>query len=163
MAVAGALLVTLLTAAPALADTIVLPPPGAGAAQDLAVVCNSVVGATPDRCKKSKVPGPVVNDEVVLVGLDGGGRPAKVELEQRLVLTKVGDYVVRERGPARSAVGLVPGSDPPNTKFGAVVWQGFTPGNRKLGARLTLDAGLEAARLPLGVTITYDGGAAAGP
>jgi hypothetical protein len=153
-----ALTVVGLSAGPAYAGTIDLPAPAAARAQELALVCNSAVGATPERCKKSAVPGPVVNDEVVLVGLDGTGTPAQVDLEQRLLLTKVGDYVVRERGPARSAVGLVPGSDPPNTKLGAVVFQGFTPGNRKLGARLTLDAGLESGRLPLGVTVSFDDG-----
>jgi hypothetical protein len=140
-----------------------LPAPAAARAQELALVCNRAVGATPERCKASRVPGPVVNDEVVLVGLDATGTPSQVLLEQRLVLTKVGDYVIRERGPARSAVGLVAGSDPPNTKLGAVVFQGFTPGDRKLGARLTLDAGLEAARLPLAVSLSFEpAGAASG-
>ncbi|GAC1445214.1 MAG: hypothetical protein NVSMB55_25020 [Mycobacteriales bacterium] len=150
--------VLLLGAVPAVAATIDLPRPGAALAQQLALVCNAAVGATPERCKKSSVPGPVVNDEVVLVGLDGAGTPVQVLLEQRLTLTKLGDYVIRERGPARSAVGLLPDSDPPNTKLGAVVFQGFTPGNRRLAARLTLDAGLEGPRLPLAVTVTYDGG-----
>src|SRR4051812_32707506 len=115
-------------AAPATAGagSIDLPAPGAARAQELALVCNPAVGATPERCKKSKVPGPVVNHEIVLVGLDGSGTPVRVQLEQRLVLTKVGDYVIRERGPARSAVGLIADSDPPNTKLGAVVFQGFT-------------------------------------
>jgi hypothetical protein len=139
------------------AGSIDLPTPGAARAQELDLVCNPLVGGLPERCKKSSVPGPVVNDEIVLVGLGGDGRPARVLVEQRLVLTKVGDYVIRERGPARSAVPLVKDSDPPNTKFGAVVYQGFTPGNRKLGARLTLDAGLEEARVPLAVTVTFDG------
>jgi hypothetical protein len=144
---------------PSYADTTIeLPRSGAALAQELALVCNKAVGGLPERCKKSSVPGPVVNDEVVLVGLSGAGRPSRVLVEQRLVLTKVGDYVIRERGPARSAVPLVADSDPPNTKFGAVVYQGFTPGNRKLGARLTLDTGLEELRLPLGISITFDGG-----
>lgn len=155
----GAAVSLALLAAPAYGDgPVSLPEPGAARAQELALVCNKVVGGTPERCKKSSVPGPVVNDEKVLVGLGGDGTPVRVLLEQRLVLTKVGDYVIRERGPARSAVGLVADSDPPNTKLGAVVYQGFTPGNRRLGARLTLDPGLEAPRLPLGVTVTYDAG-----
>lgn len=64
-----------------------------------------------------------------------------------------GDYQVRERGPARSARSLSD-LDPPITKFGAVVWQGFSPGSRELAARLVLDPLLEAPRLPLGVTTT---------
>jgi hypothetical protein len=143
---------------PSYADSpIDLPQPGAALAQELELVCNPLVGGLPERCKKSSVPGPVVNDEVVLVGVSGTGAATRVQLEQRLLLTKVGDYVIRERGPARSAVPLVKDSDPPNTKFGAVVYQGFTPGNRKLGARLTLDTGLEEPRLPLSVSITFAG------
>lgn len=160
-AVAGALAL-LLGPPPALADgraAIELPTPGAALAQDTAGLC-AAVGCTADRLKTSKVPGPVVNDELVLVGLDGAGTPERVQLEQRLLLTKVGDYVIRERGPARAATPLVADSDPPNTKLGAVVWQGFTPGDRRLGARLTLDAGLEAGRLPLAVAVAFvpDGG-----
>lgn len=158
-AVTGALLAVISLSAPSrAAGSIELPTPEAALAQELDLVCNPLVGGLPERCKKSSVPGPVVNDEVVVVGVDGDGHAARVMVEQRLLLTKVGDYVIRERGPARAAVPLVPDSDPPNTKFGAVVYQGFTPGNRKLGARLTLDAGLEEARLPLAVSVTYDGG-----
>ena len=156
---AFALLAVLAVSTPSYADaTIELTTPEAALAQELDLVCNPVVGGLPERCKKSSVPGPVVNDEVVLVGVGGAGRVSRVLVEQRLVLTKVGDYVIRERGPARAAVALVKDTDPPNTKFGAVVYQGFTPGNRRLGARLTLDAGLEEARLPLAVAVTYDGG-----
>lgn len=162
-AVAGALVAVVAVAVPSYAGDIVLPEPAAARAQELSLICNPLVGATPERCKRSSVPGPVVNDETVLVGLDGAGNPSRVQVEQRLLLTKVGDYVIRERGPARSAVGLVADSDPPNTKLGAVVFQGFTPGNRRLGARLTLDAGLEGPRLPLAIAVTYDGGSAPMP
>ncbi|MDT7538310.1 MAG: hypothetical protein QOI82_1895 [Actinomycetota bacterium] len=156
-AVVGALFAVLAISLPAYAESsIELPRPGAALAQELQLVCNPLVGGLPERCKKSAVPGPVVNDEVVLVGVAGSGAASRVQLEQRLLLTKVGDYVIRERGPARSAVPLVKDSDPPNTKFGAVVYQGFTPGNRKLGARLSLDTGLEEPRLPLGVSVTFD-------
>ena len=141
-------------AAPASAEELPLPTPGAARAQQVDALCTAA-GGLPDRCRASVVPGDVRNDEVVLVGLDGSGVPAKVELEQRLVLRGTGDYAIRERGPARAAVPLNPGEDPPNTKFGAVVWQGFTPGDRRLGARLTLDAGLEAARLPMTVTVGF--------
>lgn len=114
------------------------------------------VGARPDRVLVSVVPGPVVNDEQVLVGLTGDGQVQTVRLEQRLRLTGTGDYQVRERGPARAAEPL--GDEPPPvTKFGAVVWQGFSPGERELAALLTLDPMLEAARLPLQATVSKDG------
>ena len=142
----------LLCAAPAAA--LELPSPAEQRAQDLALL--KEVGARADRVLVSVVPGPVVNDEVVLVGLGGGGVPQQVLVEQRLVLTGEGDYQVRERGPARASEAL--GDEPPPvTKFGAVVWQGFSPGSRELAARLTLDPVLEAPRLPLQVTASYEG------
>lgn len=155
-AMAVVVLVTSLLAhtAPAAADEIALPSPQAARAQEVTALC-AAAGGLPDRCRPSVVPGDVRNDELVLVGLDGQGRTARVLLEQRLVLQGVGDYAIRERGPARAAVALTKGDDPPNTKFGAVVWQGFTPGDRRLGARLTLDAGIEAARLPMTVDVTF--------
>lgn len=112
------------------------------------------LGAPPDRLLPSRVPGPVVDDEVVRVGLGGDGTVRTVALDQRLRLTGTGDYQVRERGPARSATPL--GSEPPPvTRRGAVVWQGFSPGRRDLGARLVLDPVLEAPRLPLKVALTF--------
>jgi hypothetical protein len=160
-AVVGAVLLVPLLAAPAAADELVLPAPQARTAQEVTALCQAA-GGLPDRCRPSQVPGDVRNDEVVLVAMGGDGRPVRVQLEQRLVLQGVGDYAIRERGPARAAVPLTAGEDPPNTKFGAVVWQGFTPGDRRLGARLTLDAGLEAERLPMAVTVTFTP-AAGGP
>ena len=131
-----------------------LPSPAEQRAQDLTLL--KEVGARADRVLVSVVPGPVVNDERVLVGLDGGGGVQRVVVEQRLQLTGEGDYQVRERGPARASEAL--GDEPaPVTKFGAVVWQGFSPGTRELAARLTLDPVLEAARLPLRITASYDG------
>jgi hypothetical protein len=142
----------LLAAGPAAA--LELPSPEDQRAQDLTLL--QEVGARADRVLVSVVPGPVVNDEVVLVRLDGSGEPQQVQVEQRLVLTGTGDYQVRERGPARASESL--GDEPaPVTKFGAVVWQGFSPGSRELAARLTLDPVLEAARLPMRVTASYDG------
>jgi hypothetical protein len=141
-----------LSSGPAAADPLVLPPPLADDAQSTAL-CGAV-GSRPDRCLTSTVPGPVRNDEVVLVGLGGDGTPAVVELEQRLRITGTGDYAVRERGPARQARSLGE-LDPPVTKLGAVVWQGFSPGSRDLAALLRLDAGLEAVRLPLSARLTW--------
>lgn len=148
----AAALALLLGAAPAAA--LDLPSPAEQRAQDLALL--KQVGARADRVLVSVVPGPVVNDEVVLVGLGGGGVPLRVLVEQRLRLSGEGDYQVRERGPARASEAL--GDEPPPvTKFGAVVWQGFSPGSRELAARLTLDPVLEAPRLPLQVTASYEG------
>lgn len=151
-AVCLAVLTAVCPAGPAVA--VALPSPAEQRAQDLSLL--QEVGARADRVLVSTVPGPVVNDEVVLVALSGSGRPERVQLEQRLSLSGTGDYTVRERGPARASEPL--GDEPPPvTKFGAVVWQGFSPGARELAARLTLDPVLEAARLPLEVAVSAAG------
>lgn len=150
------LLATLLTgvlAGPALADTVELPTPAAAKVQQDDLIAS--VGGRPDRLLQSDVPGPVVNDEVVRVGLAADGGVQDVTLDQRLQLTGEGDYAVRERGPARSATSL--GDEPPPvTRLGGVVWQGFSPGRRDLAARLVLDPVLEAARLPLEVALSFN-------
>jgi hypothetical protein len=141
-------------------DRIELPTPEAARVQQSNLIV--AVGGRPDRLLKSDVPGPVINDETVRVGVGGDGTVRTVTADQRLQLTGEGDYAIRERGPARSAVSLSQ-EPPPVTRRGAVVWQGFSPGRRDLGARLTLDPLIEAQHLPLTVTVTFTraGGAAA--
>jgi DNA-binding MarR family transcriptional regulator len=121
----------------AAADEIELPT--SDAAQLAATeILKQLPNFRPDRLLASDVPGPVVNDEVVHVGIAGDGSVRRVLLDQRLELKGTGDYAVRERGPAREARSLT--EDPaPITRKGGVVWQGFSPGSRDLAARLLLD------------------------
>jgi hypothetical protein len=108
----------------------------------------------PDRLRTSTVPGHVNDHEDVRVALGPTGVPTSVVDTQRLVIHGAGNYIVRELGPAREAVGLG-GTVPPVLELGTVVWQGFSPGTRALSARLTLDPGIEAARLPLSVRFDF--------
>ncbi|MDQ1696028.1 MAG: hypothetical protein QOJ03_1381, partial [Frankiaceae bacterium] len=112
------------------------------------------LGLRKDRLLKSVVPGPVRDEEDVTVAVGPTGAPADVTDVQRLVINHAGNYIVRELGPARAAVGLG-GTLPPVLELGTVVWQGFSPGRRVLAARLTLDAGIEAARLPMRVSLAF--------
>jgi len=139
-------------ASQAYADTVRLPTPEAARVQQQQLI--SAVGGQVDRLLMSDVPGPVVNNELVRVGLGGDGRVVSVTADQRLSLSGEGDYAIRERGPARSATSLS-SEPPPVTRRGAVVWQGFSPGRRDLAARLTLDPLLEKPHLPLAVAITF--------
>ncbi|MGZ6804836.1 MAG: hypothetical protein ACXVFU_17490 [Nocardioidaceae bacterium] len=138
--------------AAALADSIELPTPEAARVAQSNLIL--AVGGRPDRLLRSDVPGRVVNDETVLVGLGGDGGVRTVEADQRLQLEGEGDYSVRERGPARSARSLT-AEPPPVTQRGAVVWQGFSPGRRDLAARLVLDPLIEAPHLPLTVRVSF--------
>ena len=137
--------------------TVLLPTPEAARVQEaklLLAVQQAQNAFRPDRLKPSVVPGPVRNDEHLLVGVGGDGTVRTVSIEQRLDVEGVGDYAIRERGPAREATAL--GTErPPLTQKGAVVWQGFTPGHRSLAARLRLDPALEAEHLPLRVAVTF--------
>jgi hypothetical protein len=156
-------LVALLLLVPgtAAADTIELPTSDAAQLAATAIL-KLLPNFRPDRLLPSDVPGAVVNDEVVRVGVAGDGAVRRVVLEQRLRLQGTGDYAVRERGPAREATSL--STDPaPVTRRGAVVWQGFSPGSRDLAARLLLDPQIEAVHLPLGVTASFTAGGATRP
>ena len=108
----------------------------------------------PDRLLKSQVPGRALDREAVRVSLGPSGAPETVTDTQHLVINGAGNYIVRELGPAREAVGLGD-TVPPVLELGTVVWQGFSPGQRALAARLTLDPGIEAARLPMSVRFAF--------
>jgi len=152
----GVVLGVLSAAAPAHADAVTLPTPED--AQQNSAALLGAVGSTTDRLAHSAVPGLVVNDESVLVGLAGDGGVERVQLDQRLRLSGGGQFVVRERGPARSATSL--NQEPaPVTRLGAVVWQGFVDPSRprQLAARLTLDPLIEAVHLPLAVAVSFTG------
>jgi hypothetical protein len=119
-----------------------------------AALAIQVPGTLPDRLRVSRAPGPVDSTDAVTVALDPTGKPTRVEVVQRLRITGTGDYGIYERGPARRADAL-DDTSPPVAKLGTVVWQGFSPGRRDLAARLTLDPGIEALRLPLGVRLGF--------
>ena len=112
------------------------------------------LGLRKDRLLTSVVPGPVTNTEALTVAIGPTGAPAVVKDVQQLKISAAGNYIVRELGPARKAVGLGD-TVPPVLELGQVVWQGFSPGTRTLRAELTLDPGIEAARLPMGVRIDF--------
>jgi hypothetical protein len=112
------------------------------------------IGLRPDRRLVSSVPGDVRTTEDVGVAVDGQGKPATVTLDEHLRLSGTGNYLIYERGPAREARPLGD-SLSPVLKLGTVIWQGFSPGSRELAARLQLDPTLEAERLPLRVTLSF--------
>jgi len=123
------------------------------------IKCLAIIGqARKDRCRTSKVPGAVDDTEAVTVGVGPNGDPAVVTDRQQLTVHGAGNYLIYELGPARKADGLNEFSLP-NTEFGQVVWQGFSPGTqpRVLAALLTLDAGIEANRLPMALRIDFTG------
>src|SRR5439155_22352693 len=127
-------------ASPAHADTIELPSPQSEQLDGFELL--GILGVSRDRLPAATVPGSVTNDELVNVEIAGDGSIERVREQQRIGLTGEGDYYIREAGPARSVIAL--GDEPPLLHFGDIVWQGFSPGSRQLGAELTLDPRIES-------------------
>ena len=101
----------------------------------------------------------MTSDQKVLVGIDTTGKPVSLHVVQRLELPKLGDYTFSVPGPI-SDVEAAPGSDSqPGLRRDAILWSGFSAGNKTLAARATLRAGEAASSLPLRVSLERDAGA----
>jgi len=99
---------------------------------------------------------PIRSTERVAVGIDDRGNVVSVRATQRLVVSRVGDYRLTVPAPVTDVV-VVPGSESsPGLRHGAILWAGFSPGNRVLAATATLDPDEAAKVLPLRVNISDD-------
>jgi hypothetical protein len=159
LAQAAAVIAAVLLSSPSAADSIDLPRPQSEQLNGFELF--EMLGMSRDRLPASTVPGSVTNNERVNVTVAGDGSVQQVRDQQQIELTGEGDYHVREAGPARSAVALG-GDEPPVLDLGDIVWQGFSPGYRQLGADLTLDPHIESAHLPLRVALSFAAAAGRG-
>lgn len=118
--------------------------------------CVAIIGqARKDRCRTSTVPSTVDDTELVTVGVGPDGVPVVVTDRQHLVVHGPGTFLIYELGPARKADGLNDSSNP-QAQLGQVVWQGFAAtALRPLDGLLTLDAGIEANRVPMSVRVEF--------
>jgi hypothetical protein len=97
---------------------------------------------------------PIDSREVLDVGIDRDGRVVAVQATQRLEIHRPGDYRLTVPAPAED-VEAAPGSESsPGLRPGAILWQGFSPGNRVLAARATLDPARAREALPLRVELS---------
>jgi hypothetical protein len=91
----------------------------------------------------------VANEQEVLVDLAPDGRVVRVRVRQRLTLSGLGDYFFQVAAPVRDVRSLPGSQAEPGLRRGAVLWQGFSPGERVLAAELELDPRSAARALPL--------------
>ena len=105
-------------------------------------------------CIETRIPGTTSDDEQVTVSIGTDGTPAAVRDVQRLVIQGLGDFEFKVPGPALDVQGLPGSDDQPGLRKGAVLWQGFSPGVKHLGAALQLHPDLESARLPLATVLS---------
>ncbi|MEA2434987.1 MAG: hypothetical protein QOG54_2444 [Actinomycetota bacterium] len=112
-------------------------------------------GRGPERV----LPGPVTDEEKILVALEPDGTPSSVIAVQSLDIEGVGDYFFKIPGPVRDVQPLAGSTGQPGLRSKSVVWQGFSNGEEHLAARLTLDPSEESDRLPIDATLdaTVDG------
>lgn len=97
---------------------------------------------------------PIRSGAVVDVGVDSQGQVVAVDATQRLVVTRIGDYRLTVPAPAQNAVAAGGSDSTPGLRQGAVLWSGFSPGNRVLAANVTLDPKAAAPLLPMRVEVT---------
>lgn len=114
--------------------------------------------------EERQFPGRVADTEIVHVDLDTDGAVAAIQVTQRLTLSGLGDFSFRIPGPVANLEPLPEAQSAPGLRRGSVIWQGFSPGERVLGARMDLYPEVEAAHLPLRIELSLTvGGAPARP
>jgi hypothetical protein len=92
-----------------------------------------------------------------VVGLEDDGSAATVEVTQRIVISRKGDFFFIIPAPATS-VSAAPGGDAqPGLRDVGIVWQGFSAGHRVLAATARLSLTEAEAGLPLSVSVRPEG------
>jgi len=99
----------------------------------------------------------VPNTERVVVGLDEDGTPNSVRVQQTLVLKRLGDYVFAIAAPVESVLPGPGTGSPPGRRTNQILWQGFSPGIRKLSAVADLRVAESAPFLPVKVHVEKGG------
>jgi hypothetical protein len=93
------------------------------------------------------------NRERVVVGLDEDGTPNSIRVQQTIVLNRLGDYIFAVAAPVRTVL-PGPGTEtPPGQRRNQILWQGFSPGTRKLSALADLRVEESAPLLPVKVRV----------
>jgi hypothetical protein len=101
----------------------------------------------------------MTSDERVLVGIDATGKPTSIDVVQRLQLRKLGDYSFAIPGPIADVEAAAGSESEPGLRRDAILWAGFSSGNKTLAARATLRVAPASAVLPLRLTLSREDGA----
>ena len=99
----------------------------------------------------------IASTDRVLVGVDPSGRPVRVHVRQRLLVSGKGDYQFAIGGPITD-VRAAPGTQSePGLRVDQVLWAGFSPGRKVLAADVTLRAPRVAQFLPVRLRVRREG------
>jgi len=102
---------------------------------------------------ETRFPGRLSSTQYVIVSVDSAGRPFRVVDVDRIHIEEKGDYSFAIAAPAEDVRPAAGSASDPGLRTGAVVWQGFSPGRRLLGAAITLRPGTAVPDLPLRIEI----------
>ena len=93
------------------------------------------------------------NRERVVVGLDEDGAPNSIRVQQTTVLKRLGDYVFAIPAPVKTVLPGPGTQSPPGQLTNQILWQGFSPGTRRLSVIADLRVAESAALLPVKVLV----------
>ena len=99
----------------------------------------------------------VSNRERVVVGLDEDGTPNTVRVQQTLVMKRLGDYVFAIAAPVKTVLPGPGTESPPGQRTNQILWQGFSPGIRRLSVIADLRVDESAPMLPVKVHVERAG------
>jgi hypothetical protein len=99
----------------------------------------------------------VSNRERVVVGLDEDGTPNSIRVQQTFVLKRLGDYIFAIAAPVRTVLPGLGSETPPGQRTNQILWQGFSPGTRRLSALADLRVEESAPLLPVKVHVERGG------
>ena len=137
------------------AATIALPSPNTPGPAPPPLAGGPQLSAEPGEVR---VPGSLDNAEAVRVGLAQDGTPVSVVVVQQLSIRGLGDFRFVVPAPAVAVVPADGSQSLPGLRQAGIVWQGFSPGRRLLGARITLRPTQAVAGLPLRISVERRGG-----
>jgi len=93
------------------------------------------------------------NSERVVVGLDEDGTPNSIRVQQTTVLKRLGDYVFAIPAPVKTVLSGPGTESPPGQRTNQILWQGFSPGTRRLSVIADLRVAESAPLLPVKVRV----------
>ena len=99
----------------------------------------------------------VSNRERVVVGLDEDGTPNTIRVQQTLVMKRLGDYVFAIAAPVKTVLPGPGTESPPGQRTNQILWQGFSPGTRRLSVIADLRVDESAPMLPVKVHVEQAG------
>lgn len=105
-----------------------------------------------------RVPGTLSSAEAVRVGVGQDGSPVSIVVLHRMSIRGLGDFRFVVPAPAKDVAPAAGSQSFPGLRQSGIVWQGFSPGRRSLGARITLVPSAASAGLPLRISIGRAGG-----